>query len=97
MIIDYFDIVCVSLTPTETNSPLIIDSDAVLPFTISAQLFKTISRGYAQVPYLNRGINHEKLPEGNPLNIRREPSRIFAAKYTLCFLISETLNHVTNG
>jgi hypothetical protein len=43
MIIDYFDIVRISIIPFETDSPLLVDPDAVLAFSIPLQRFEPVS------------------------------------------------------
>jgi len=49
MIINDFNIKGVTVSPLETNAPLIIDSNAMLPASISRKLLKAIARRYPQV------------------------------------------------
>jgi hypothetical protein len=42
MIIDDLDIECVSVTPPETDPPLLVDSDAVLALSITLQSLRLI-------------------------------------------------------
>lgn len=49
MVIHYLNIVRITIDPAEADPPLIVDSDAVLPFTIPVQRFQPISWRYPQV------------------------------------------------
>jgi len=43
MIIDDFNIVCISFSPNKTESPLLVDPDTVLPFAITVQRFQAVA------------------------------------------------------
>jgi hypothetical protein len=45
VVIDDLDIVSIPIPPNKTNAPLIIDSNAVLSLSISAQRLQAIARG----------------------------------------------------
>jgi hypothetical protein len=49
VVIDDFHIVSIRIFPLEAYAPLLIDSDAVLPGTISAQRFEAVARQRHQV------------------------------------------------
>jgi hypothetical protein len=44
MIVDYFDIIRVTFSPFEANSPLFIDANAVLTLPIASQHLEPIPR-----------------------------------------------------
>jgi hypothetical protein len=47
MVIDNLNVICVSACPTETNPPLVVDSDAVLAGSIASKRFQAIAgRGF---------------------------------------------------
>src|SRR5262249_1785526 len=61
MIVDDLDIVGVAVTPAEADAPLVVDSDAVLPFAIPGEPLQPItgwrpatSRGADEVPMVAR-------------------------------------------
>jgi hypothetical protein len=83
VVIDDFNLVRVTTSPDKTNSILIIDSNAVLPVTGSAQLFKPISRGHAQVAYVHSGMQHQQLGICPPKQISRYKIRAVALKNCL--------------
>jgi hypothetical protein len=49
VVIDNFHIFGACFTPAETNTPPIIDTNAVLPGSVAHQYFKAIARWYTQV------------------------------------------------
>ncbi len=42
MIVDDINIMGISISPIKTNSPLVVNSNTILVFSISLQLFKMI-------------------------------------------------------
>ena len=48
VIIDDFHIIAMAITPNKTDSPLIIDTNRVLPFPTASQCFQLISRRRSQ-------------------------------------------------
>src|SRR5260370_32692899 len=72
MIIYDLYLFCVAALPEETNPPLIIDGDAVLPFTISLESLQPIRWRQAQILESGGGINRIELHEGSLLNITRK-------------------------
>ena len=49
MIIDYLDIEGVAVMPHKTNSPLVVDTNAVLTSSRALECFETVSRWCGQV------------------------------------------------
>jgi hypothetical protein len=43
MIIDDFNVVCISFSPNKTESPLLVDPDTMLSFAITVQYFQTVA------------------------------------------------------
>jgi len=43
VVIDDFHFVTMAITPNKTDSPLIVDTNRVLPFTIASQGFQLVS------------------------------------------------------
>lgn len=60
VVVHDFDLVRIAAVPIEANPILPVDSDAVLPFTVAAQLFQPIRRRAAQIPQLFSGIEHQQ-------------------------------------
>ena len=58
MIVHDFDVLRVAVLPTETNSPLIIHSNAVLALAIAFQRFEAVSGRDSQLPKLRRSMQN---------------------------------------
>jgi hypothetical protein len=77
VIIDDLDVIGVSLPPLETDSPLIIDSDAMLSSSSSTQPLKAVSGRNSEVPEASRRIQNPELAKRNSLNILSQlPNRL---------------------
>lgn len=66
MIVDDFYVVCVPILPVKTNSPLVVDPDAVLSGPLSSQRFQAISRHGSQVSEGTRRLKVIELSLGYP-------------------------------
>jgi hypothetical protein len=88
MIIDDFDIVSVANPPYETDSPLIVDSNAVLAFPVTAKFLEAVTRRHAQILQRLRIVQHRELTSGGVLNALKtcaalaikERFRVFASE-----------------
>lgn len=56
MIIYYLDIMRISINPSETDAPLLVDPNAVLALSITLQGFELVSRRNSQIVQPNRGV-----------------------------------------
>jgi hypothetical protein len=81
MIVYDFNIVSVPLTPTEADTPLVIDPNAVLSLPVSSQFLKAISWRDKKIIQLLRRIRQEQFPLSDAPQIRREFLRGLAVKY----------------
>ncbi len=72
MVIDNFDIPGVAVLPFEADSPLIIDSDAVLAFPVILQLLEAIAWRDSEVVEADGSVDLEKFSEGHPVDFRRQ-------------------------
>lgn len=61
MIIDYLHIVSVIRSPIKTNSPLVVDANAVLSEAIAGKFFQAISRRNTKVVNCFSIIQHSQL------------------------------------
>jgi len=67
MVVGDFNAVRVAIFPYETDAPLIVDPDTVLPLAVALQLLEAIARNRAQVVEACRSIQHLQLPLRQPL------------------------------
>jgi len=72
VIIDDFDIICISLMPIKTYAPPVIDADAVLAIPFSARGLQMVSRWSAKGIQAGRSIQRGQFAYDNPLNIGRQ-------------------------
>jgi hypothetical protein len=68
VVIDDLHGVSVTLSPLETDAPLIVDSDAVLTLTVTVQFLQVIAGRDMQVLQRLRVIQHYELAPGGVLD-----------------------------
>jgi len=57
-----------TVSPDEADSPLIVNADAVLHFSIAAWSLKMVTRRYPQVFQFPRAVQVQELSPGHPFN-----------------------------
>ena len=62
MVIGYLDVVRIALTPPKTDTPLVIDADAVLARPVSFELLKPVAWRRSEVLQGVSSIKDEQLP-----------------------------------
>ena len=67
VIIHDLNLIGVTLQPDKTNAPLLINTNAVLPFPIALQCFQSVPRQCRQRSDIRCGIQHVQFPQGLPL------------------------------
>jgi hypothetical protein len=72
MTINYFHVMGIAFWPAETNTPLIVYTDAVSPHAIAEKFFQAVSWGNPQIRYLFCCIKQKKLSKGYSLNVCRQ-------------------------
>jgi hypothetical protein len=92
VVVDDFDVIGVAAMPPETNSPLIVDTDAVPAFAIALQGFEPIGGRYAQIEKLMRGIQHPQFAACDLLDFSRQPTRMRTGPDQCRLSISEVLD-----
>lgn len=93
MIINNFYSMGITIAPFKTDSPLLIDPNAILARSITMQLLQSVTRRYAQIVQRDRPIEHTKFPKCALLNILRQLTRKFSMKNPFCFPIPKVANH----
>ena len=82
MIVNNFNLECVAIPPLEANAPAVIDTYAVLPFSVTAQRLQPIAGWDGQIVQMCCGVEHEQLASGRPLD-GTESSHGFVLKQAL--------------
>jgi len=93
MIVCYFNVISVIVYPRETDTPLIVYADTVLPGTIAFQSFEPIAGRRKQILKIIRFVKVKQFPPGSSLNIRRNLSGNSDVENLVGFFISETFYH----
>jgi len=78
VIVDNFNVAGISIFPYETHSPLIIDPDAVLPFAVAFQAFKSVAWWDPQIAQFNGAVQHYKLSVCCPVQFLLQQLRMLA-------------------
>ena len=95
MVIDNFDLVGSVLFPNETDSPFLVDSYAVLAFSVSAQSFKTICGRDAQVAQFFRDVELQEFPVGDLLYDCGQFARKMTFAHLAGLLTPKALDHTS--
>jgi hypothetical protein len=83
VIVDNFNIMRTIGAPDKTDTPLIVDADAVLALAIALQRLELISWRYAQASQLICRMNLKQLASGNTLDVP-EAGDCLASEQSLC-------------
>ena len=92
MIVNDFDVLRAGIGPDETNTPLIIDANAVLAFVVAAKWFEPIAWRYHQILQDACSVQHGQLSHRNrfdlnealhPLSVEKQLS-VFAGEGLDC-------------
>ena len=93
MVVRNLNIVGVASYPPEADPPLIVDPDAVLPGSLSAQLLQAIPGRHAEVVQADRRVELPQLAQRHALNVRAQLTHRLAVKQPLGSPVAETVNH----
>jgi hypothetical protein len=94
VVIDDFDLLCVCVSPKKTNSPLVIDSNAVLAFPVVFKPLKAISRQDGQICQVYACGQRQKFSASRALNIQGQLFRTPSLKDSLSLGIAKAYYHV---
>jgi hypothetical protein len=83
VVVHYFDLVRIAVTPNKANAIFVVDAKAVLPVAIAMQFFQPVSRRYRQILQGNRRVDQIQLPQ--PLSAKFEWQTLAAARGTQFF------------
>ena len=92
MIVNDLHVIGISVKPNETQTPLIVYPDAVLPFPDATQCFQAISGWRRKIAQFRSTIQLAKLAARYELN-RPKPSAALAVVKAFALRISERLDH----
>jgi hypothetical protein len=93
VVVDDLDVLRPSLGPPETNTPLLVDADAVGTSPVSLELLEPVPRRHPQIIERLGGIENEQLSQSGTLNILGELARAPSLPDKLGFPIRERPQH----
>jgi hypothetical protein len=93
VVIHDLNVVGVSGSPFKTNSPLDIDSNAVLAFSVPVEGFQMVRRGNPQIVQGGRPVYHSELPKGHRLNVVGQPMGKGPIEYKFGIFTLEASDH----
>src|SRR5450432_3627548 len=93
VVVDDLDMCRSSFIPYETDSPLVVDSDRMLPLAISPQCLKPIAGRNAKIDQRSSLIQETKFPQRNVLNIWRQLAASSSRPDQLRFGIGKAPDH----
>jgi hypothetical protein len=83
----------VALGPPETDAPLIIDANTVLPRPITAEFLEAVARRCHEVIERFRRVEQDQLSQHDALKCARVPLDPLTAEQTRRVAIRATLDH----
>jgi hypothetical protein len=93
MVVDDFDIPRISIMPAEADTPLVVDSNAMLAGPVAAEFLKAIARRDPEIVERLGGVDGDQLAEHDPAELRQEPAYGLAVEQTLRVAVREALDH----
>jgi hypothetical protein len=94
VIIGDLNFIGISRTPDKANTPLVVDTDAVLPSAVAVQPFETVPRRGSEIAQDFRGIQLPKFAKRYSLDVLEALDRLPSMKL-LRVLRAKGLNHVS--
>ena len=93
MVVRDLDIVGITVDESEADAPLVIDSDCVLPSSVSPELVESIPRRAPKVMQVSRQVDVFELPPRPTRDLGRESPRSAGHEQLLRLSICKRLDH----
>jgi hypothetical protein len=93
VIVDDLDSIRIAVPPFETDSPLVVDPNAVLSGTPSREPFQPITRRHTKILERLGGIEHHELSQDDPLQTLRKSTSPLPLEDLSRFGAPEALDH----
>jgi hypothetical protein len=94
VIVNDLDVIGVTVGPAKANSPLIIDSDAVLSPAISGEFLQTIGRRHSEFVQRGGGVYDQQLAQRYTVQVGRYPANPVSLEESFGVAIAEAPNHI---
>jgi hypothetical protein len=93
MVVHDLHFLSIAVAPNKANSIALVDSNAVLSSSITAQLLQAVSRRHSQVAKTLHSIQQQELPKRCPPEIAWDGSASFAAEELSGLFVAEAPDH----
>lgn len=97
MIVNDLDVIRVSFSPFETDTPLPIDTAAILARAITGQLLQVVRWRDAQIRQRLGPVKNLEFSSCGALYLRWDLSGELAPEQFFCLSVAETPNHIVNN
>ncbi len=94
VIVNNFNLVGVPVLPDEAQPVAIVNTDAVLSFTVAAQFLQAVSGRHAQVFWAGSGIQNKQLAQGSMLQLGRQVRMTLSLEQVFRVVVVKGLDHV---
>ena len=93
VVIDDADVVSIASLPSKADTPLLVDSNAVLAFAVSGERFQSVGWRYPKVVEIGGLAEHGELIKGTLLDVLRQTPRTLLIPYLFRFCIRKAFDH----
>lgn len=93
MVVDYLGLFGSRFGPDETDTPLVVDTDAVLAFTVVGECFESVAWRRSQVEKGRRAIELDKLAARSSLKFRAPSRYVLSIPDPFGFFVPERTDH----
>jgi hypothetical protein len=97
MVIDNLHVVRVAALPAETNTILVVNTDALLPRTVTPQLLQAVSGRDTEVIQRLRSVDEQQLPQRRTLERLGELTAALAPEEAFGLTVAEAPDHARHN
>jgi hypothetical protein len=96
MIVRNLNRIRAAVSPNETDSVLIVNANAVLPFAVALELLQVVAWWNQKISQCHGDMNHQELSESHSPQVGRRNALVPASfPEFLCFGIGKASDHLT--
>jgi hypothetical protein len=93
MVVAQFNVMAAAVPPDETDAPLVVDPDGMLPPPVSLEGFEVIARWHPEILQASHRVDQKQLPNRTLQDISTDPARRFSCMEPRRPPIREALDH----